>query len=107
MKGNCDNCALRDCCTKEIGYMFGFCNTDFVPIKPEKRNYKVSRGARDYIRCAENAIDAIELVAHQYGWGRPYNIWMDAETRGLVHASADLGGGEDRFTMFATVIDDD
>ena len=31
MKGNCETCAKRDSCKKDIGFMFGFCNTDYEP----------------------------------------------------------------------------
>lgn len=36
MKGNCENCANRATCKKSIGFMFGFCNTDFVPEQSEE-----------------------------------------------------------------------
>lgn len=31
MKGQCKDCAKRETCSKDIGNMFGYCNTDFVP----------------------------------------------------------------------------
>lgn len=37
MTGYCENCALRETCTKAIGQMFGFCNTDYVE-ESEKDN---------------------------------------------------------------------
>lgn len=34
---SCDNCANKAHCKKSIGYMFNFCNTDFVPAdKPDQ-----------------------------------------------------------------------
>ena len=36
MKGNCENCAKRDDCKKSIGFIFGFCNTDYEPETKEK-----------------------------------------------------------------------
>lgn len=29
MEPKCETCSKRDECTKIIGYMFGFCNTDY------------------------------------------------------------------------------
>lgn len=34
MKKTCENCAKRETCSKDIGNLFGFCNTDFEPILP-------------------------------------------------------------------------
>ena len=31
MSGNCENCAKRETCHKDIGFIWGFCNTDFEP----------------------------------------------------------------------------
>lgn len=36
MSGNCTSCAKQYTCKKDIGFMFGFCNTDFEPIQTEK-----------------------------------------------------------------------
>ena len=33
MKGNCEDCAKIENCKKDIGIIWGFCNTDFVPKK--------------------------------------------------------------------------
>lgn len=33
--GNCENCANRETCKKTIGFMFGYCNTDFIENKKE------------------------------------------------------------------------
>lgn len=43
MKGNCENCARRETCTRTTGIIFGFCNLDFLPadyaekLKTEER----------------------------------------------------------------------
>lgn len=103
MNKTCENCALCDTCTKTIGNMFGFCEVDFVP-KGTLRKYKVTRGSRTYIRHAESAIDAIQRVANQYGWGRLSNIWYDCATYGLRHASADVGWGRN-YPMEAVVVE--
>ena len=34
MTGECDCCANRAACKKDIGIIFGFCRTDFVPTSP-------------------------------------------------------------------------
>ena len=31
MKGECENCKHIDTCTKDIGIIWGFCNTDYEP----------------------------------------------------------------------------
>ena len=36
MAGNCENCAKREQCKKEIGIIFGFCNTEFEPEQEEE-----------------------------------------------------------------------
>ena len=33
MKGNCEDCKKKDDCSKAIGLMYGYCNTDFEPKK--------------------------------------------------------------------------
>ena len=33
----CENCANAATCKKAIGYMFGFCNTDFKPKEQPKK----------------------------------------------------------------------
>lgn len=40
MKGNCETCAKRKTCTKDIGIIFGFCNTDYEPVKAQKPENK-------------------------------------------------------------------
>lgn len=37
MAGNCDTCAKKETCTKDIGFIWGFCNTDYKPMKKEKK----------------------------------------------------------------------
>lgn len=37
MGGNCENCAKVETCKKDIGVIWGFCNTDFEPKKEEKK----------------------------------------------------------------------
>ena len=37
MSGKCENCAKRETCKKDIGFLFGFCNTDFVPKKEQEQ----------------------------------------------------------------------
>lgn len=37
MKGTCETCAKREHCKKDIGFMFGFCNTDYEPDKKEEQ----------------------------------------------------------------------
>jgi hypothetical protein len=36
MSGNCENCARRETCKKEIGIIWGFCNADFVPVEKSR-----------------------------------------------------------------------
>lgn len=36
MTGECESCAKRETCKKDIGFIWGFCNTDFVPEQPKK-----------------------------------------------------------------------
>ena len=31
MKKSCDTCAKKDTCKRATGFMFGFCNTEYVP----------------------------------------------------------------------------
>lgn len=31
MSGNCNACAKRETCRKDIGIIWGFCNTDYQP----------------------------------------------------------------------------
>ena len=38
MSGNCENCAKKEQCHKDIGIIWGFCNTDFVPANEEQEN---------------------------------------------------------------------
>lgn len=33
MTGKCENCAKKATCKKEIGFMFGYCNIDFEPVR--------------------------------------------------------------------------
>jgi len=33
----CENCKKQNTCKKTIGYMFGFCEADFQPIKTTER----------------------------------------------------------------------
>lgn len=33
MSGECENCAKLETCCKDIGIIWGFCNTDFEPRK--------------------------------------------------------------------------
>lgn len=40
MKGECESCAKRETCTKDIGIIFGFCNTDYEP----KENREITEG---------------------------------------------------------------
>lgn len=35
MKGNCENCAKAKTCRKDIGIIWGFCNTDYEPLEDE------------------------------------------------------------------------
>jgi len=35
MSGMCESCTKRDGCKKDIGFIFGFCNTDY---ETEKEN---------------------------------------------------------------------
>lgn len=35
MKKTCENCAKVETCKKDIGIIWGFCNTDFQPKKKE------------------------------------------------------------------------
>lgn len=42
MGGNCENCAKVETCKKDIGIIWGFCNTDFEP-KKEERKVKVKK----------------------------------------------------------------
>lgn len=35
MTGNCENCAKAETCRKDIGIIWGFCNTDYEPL-PQK-----------------------------------------------------------------------
>lgn len=41
MKGYCDKCAKEKDCKKDIGFIWGFCNTDFVPKGKEDGNAKI------------------------------------------------------------------
>lgn len=34
---SCENCANAPTCKKAIGYMFGFCNTDFEPKRESEK----------------------------------------------------------------------
>ena len=36
MSGYCENCAKEQTCHKDIGIIWGFCNTDFEPRKEKK-----------------------------------------------------------------------
>lgn len=38
MTGNCSDCAKEKTCTKDIGFIWGFCNADFEPKKGEKND---------------------------------------------------------------------
>lgn len=38
MKGYCENCAKEENCKKDIGIIWGFCNTDFAPKGEEKKD---------------------------------------------------------------------
>lgn len=38
MTGYCERCAKRENCKKDIGIIWGFCNTDYVPEKKENEN---------------------------------------------------------------------
>lgn len=37
MKGTCETCTKRERCKKDIGFIFGFCNTDYEPEKKEEQ----------------------------------------------------------------------
>lgn len=36
MKGHCENCKHEDSCKKDIGIIWGFCNTDYEPKEETK-----------------------------------------------------------------------
>ena len=36
MKGECENCKHERTCTKDIGIIWGFCNTDYEPKEATK-----------------------------------------------------------------------
>lgn len=38
MKGNCENCVKKNQCKKDIGIIWGFCNTDFIPENEQEEN---------------------------------------------------------------------
>lgn len=38
MSGKCDNCAKRNECSKPIGIIWGFCNTDYEEEKDDGSN---------------------------------------------------------------------
>ena len=42
MTGACENCANSETCRKDIGIIWGFCNTDFEP-KNKKISDEVSK----------------------------------------------------------------
>lgn len=37
-QGKCEDCVKLDECSKPVGIMFGFCNTDFEPKRDEARS---------------------------------------------------------------------
>ena len=40
MTGNCESCAKRETCKKDIGFIFGFCNADYEPKHREEAKEK-------------------------------------------------------------------
>lgn len=38
MSGYCENCAKCENCRKDIGIIWGFCNTDFEPKEQNETN---------------------------------------------------------------------
>lgn len=61
-----------------------------------KKKYKVREGSHEYIRHAYSAVDAIDRVATQYGWGNMSNIMYDADTRGDQYCECTVGWGGSR-----------
>ena len=49
-----------------------------------KSRYVIKHGDKEYVRWAYNAVDAIERLAYQYGWGDLSDIMYDADTRGKL-----------------------
>lgn len=37
MSGECETCAKRENCRKDIGIIWGFCNTDYEPENEEEQ----------------------------------------------------------------------
>ena len=46
MKGECIDCKYEATCHKEIGIIWGFCNTDFAPTEDKKEIYHVGSTSR-------------------------------------------------------------
>ena len=48
MIGYCENCAKVEYCTKDIGLIWGFCNTDFAPWRTfwlkDKESGRITHG---------------------------------------------------------------
>lgn len=44
MKGNCETCKHAETCKKAIGFMFGYCSTDYEP-KELKKDENVEKEA--------------------------------------------------------------
>lgn len=43
MTGYCENCEKRNECRKEIGIIWGFCNTDFEPETDQIETEQIER----------------------------------------------------------------
>ena len=39
MNGECETCAKRETCTKDIGILFGFCYHDYEPMEHEQEEH--------------------------------------------------------------------
>ena len=66
MRGTCDECAKRDNCKKEIGFMFGYCNTGFVQASGEELDERMikAREREERIHKRQQAVEE-ELIKKQ------------------------------------------
>ena len=76
MKGNCEDCARKDYCKKSMGFMMGYCNTDFEPAAPEQPESPAALNS-DTIEYALQVVEAQRAHAAAQNSGQKQQGYYD------------------------------
>jgi hypothetical protein len=78
MTGYCEDCKHKQNCEKSIGFMVGFCNTDFEPVNgPRTRAIHVLFSDGDTLDTEIYATEADAL--DYYRPGKMFNLGVDTD----------------------------